>query len=147
MKEPVWVLPETVPALHERLLSEFGGAAGIRDAGMLESALSRPVHRLAYGSPNIPELAAAYAFGLVRDHPFVDGNKRIGFATAILFLELNGYRFAATEVDATVQTLALAAHDLDEAGYAAWLDANSKPLRSRLKRRKPRGQRQSSSGT
>jgi len=147
MKEPVWVLPETVRALHERLLSEFGGAAGIRDAGMLESALSRPVHRLAYGSPNIPELAAAYAFGLVRDHPFVDGNKRIGFATAILFLELNGYRFAATEVDATVQTLALAAHDLDEAEYAAWLAANSRLLRSRLKRRKPRGQSSSSSGT
>lgn len=128
-------MPETVRALQERLLSEFGGAVGIRDAGMLESALSRPVDRLAYGSPNIPELAAANAFGLVRDHPFVDGNKRIGFATAILFLELNGYRFAATEVDATVQTLALAAHDVDEAAFAAWLDANSKPMRSRWKKR------------
>ena len=70
MKEPVWVLPETVLALQERLLSEFGGAAGIRDAGMLESALSRSVQRLAYGSPNLPALAAAYTFGLVRDHPF-----------------------------------------------------------------------------
>ena len=134
MKEPVWLLPETVRALHERLLSEFGGPVGIRDASMLESALSRPVHRLVYGSPTIPKLAAAYAFGLVRDHPFVDGNKRIGFASAILFLELNGYRFAATEVDATVQTLALEAHALNEAEYAAWLDANSKPMRSRLKK-------------
>ena len=141
MKEPVWVLPETVRALHERLLSEFGGAAGIRDDGLLESALSRPVHRLAYGYPRIPALAAAYAFGLIRDHPFVDGNKRIGFATALLLLELNGYRFAAAEVDATVQTLALAAHDLDEAGYAAWLGANCNPLRSRLRRRKPPGRR------
>lgn len=128
MKEPVWVLREAVRALHERLLSEFGGAAGVRDDGMLESALSRPNNRFAYGSPSIPELAAAYAFGLVRNHPFVDGNKRIGFATAVLFLELNGYHFTASEVDATVRTLALAAHDLDEAGYAAWLEANSKPL-------------------
>ena len=141
MKKPVWVLPEAVRALHERLLSEFGGAAGLRDDGLLESALSRPVHRLAYGSPRIPKLAAAYAFGLIRDHPFVDGNKRIGFATAILLLELNGYRFAAAEIDATVRTLALAAHDLDEAGYAAWLGANCKPLRSRLSRRKLPGRR------
>ena len=141
MKKPVWVLPEAVRALHERLLSEFGGAVGIRDDGLLDSGLSRPVHRLAYGSPRIPELAAAYAFGLIRDHPFVDGNKRIGFATAILFLELNGYRFAAAEVDATVQTLALAAHELDEAGYAAWLGANCRPRRSRLSRRKPPGRK------
>jgi death-on-curing protein len=136
MKEPAWVLPEAVRALHERLLSEFGGPVGIRDEGVLESALSRPANRFAYGSPSLPELAAAYAFGLVRDHPFVDGNKRIGFAIAALFLELNGYRFITSEVDATVQTLALAAHDLDEAGYAAWLEANSKPVRSRSKGRK-----------
>ena len=136
MKEPVWVLPEVVHALHERLLSEFGGATGVRDAGMLESALSRPSNQFSYGSPSIPELATAYAFGLVRNHPFVDGNKRIGFATAVLFLELNGYRFTAPEVDATVQTLALAAHALDEAGYAAWLKANSGANRSRSKSRK-----------
>jgi death on curing protein len=136
MKEPVWVLPEVVRALHERLLSEFGGATEIRDAGMLESALARPSNRSRYGSRDIPELAAGYAFGLVRNHPFVDGNKRIGFATAVLFLELNGYRFTATEVDATVKTLALAAHALDEAGYAAWLRANSEAIRSRSKARK-----------
>ena len=139
MKEPVWVLREVVHALHERLLSEFGGAAGVRDEEMLESALSRPANQFAYGSPSLPELAAAYAFGLVRNHPFVDGNKRIGFATAILFLELNGYRFMASEVDATVQTLALAAHDLDEAGYAAWLASNSKPIKARVKSRKRLG--------
>jgi len=139
MKEPVWVLREVVHALHERLLSEFGGAAGVRDDGMLESALSRPANQFAYGSPSILEMAAAYAFGLVRNHPFVDGNKRIGFATAILFLELNGYRFTASEADATVQTLALAAHAVDEAGFAAWLGANSKPLRSQSKVRKRSG--------
>jgi death-on-curing protein len=139
MKEPAWVLREAVLALHDRLLSEFGGASGVRDDGMLESALSRPTNRFAYGSPSLPELAAAYAFGLVRNHPFVDGNKRTGFAIAVLFLELNGCRFTASEIDATVQTLALAAHDLDEAGYAAWLGTNSKPLRSRSKGRKRPG--------
>jgi death on curing protein len=135
MKEPVWVLRETVRALHERLQAEFGGGSGVRDEGMLESALSRPTNQFSYGSPSIPELAAAYAFGLVRNHPFVDGNKRIGFTTAVLFLEVNGYRFTASEVDATVKTLALAAHDLDEAGYAAWLKTSSKLLRSRSKGR------------
>ena len=135
MKKPVWVLRETVEALHERLVSEFGGAAGIRDPGMLESALSRPLNLLSYGSPSVPELAAAYAFGLVRNHPFVDGNKRIGFATAVLFLELNGYRCEASEVEATVRTLALAAHDLDEAGCAAWLESAGRPIRSRSRRR------------
>ena len=134
MTEPVWVLPQVIRALHERLLSEFGGASGVRDEGMLESALSRPGNQFSYGSPSIHELAAAYAFGLVRNHPFVDGNKRIGFATAILFLEINGYRFLASEVDVTVQTLALAAHELDEAGYAAWLANNSAPVRRRAKK-------------
>jgi death-on-curing protein len=138
MKEPVWVLPEVVRALHERLLSEFGGGTGVRDAGMLESALSRPSNHFGYGSPSLPELAAATAFGLVRNHPFADGNKRIGFATAVLFLELNGYRFTAPEVAATVQTLALAAHAVDEARYAAWLKANSEPSRSRPRARKRR---------
>ncbi|HEY1793625.1 MAG TPA: type II toxin-antitoxin system death-on-curing family toxin [Opitutaceae bacterium] len=136
MKKPVWVLRETVHALHERLLSEFGGATGVRDNGMLESALTRPENQYAYGSSGMPELAAAYAFGLVRNHPFVDGNKRIGFATAILFLELNGYHFTASEVDATVQTLALAAHELDESGYATWLASNSRSAKIRSKSRK-----------
>jgi death-on-curing protein len=139
MKEPVWLLGEAVRALHERLMAEFGGDSGVRDEGMLESALSRPANQFRYGSPSLSELAAAYAFGLIRNHPFVDGNKRIGFTTAVLFLEVNGYRFTASEVDATVKTLALAAHDLDEAGYAAWLKANSKPLRSRSKARKRTG--------
>ncbi len=126
MKEPEWVPRETVLALHERLLSEFGGAAGIRDEGLLESALNRPLHRFAYETPTLFELAANYAFGLVRNHPFLDGNKRIGFVTAILFLELNGIVFGAEEVDATVQTLGLAARKLSETGYAAWLESNSR---------------------
>lgn len=126
MKAPQWVLRPTVLALQERLLAEFGGLGGLRDSGLLDSALARPQQLLAYGKPSVFELAAAYASGLVRNHPFVDGNKRIGFTTAIVFLELNGHRFDASEVDATIQTLALAARDLDEAGYAAWLKANSR---------------------
>ena len=126
MKKPQWVLRETVLALQERLLAEFGGLSGLRDEGLFESALARPQQLFAYGKPGLFDLAAAYAFGLVRNHPFLDGNKRIGFTTAIVFLELNGYRFAASEVDATIKTLALAAREVDEAGYAGWLKENSR---------------------
>lgn len=126
MKAPVWVLHEVARAFHESLLAEHGGAAGIRDAGLLESALGRPENLFAYGTPTLFELAAAYAFGLIKNHPFIDGNKRIGFATAVLFLQLNGIRFAAKEVDAVLRTLALAAGEMDESAYATWLKANSK---------------------
>ncbi len=124
MKPPQWVLRETVQALHERLLGEFGGRVGVRDEGSLDSALGRPQQLSAYGNPDLFDLAAAYAFGLVRNHPFVDGNKRIGFTTAILFLELNGCHVTASEADAALQTLALAAGELGEAGYSEWLKAN-----------------------
>ena len=124
MREPQWVLRETVLALHERLLAEFGGLGGLRDGGLLDSALARPRQRFAYGKPRLADLAAAYASGMVRNHPFVDGNKRLGFMTAVAFLELNGHRFAASEADATIQTLALAARELDEPGYARWLKQN-----------------------
>jgi len=124
MKAPVWVLREAVVAVHEQLVAAFGGSAGIRDAGLLESALARPENLFSYGRPTIFDLAASYGFGLVKNHPFVDGNKRMGFTVAIMFLELNGYRFNATEADATVRTLALAASDIREAEYAAWLKAN-----------------------
>jgi death-on-curing protein len=126
MKEPEWVLLETVLALQERLLAEFGGLSGVRDDGLLDSALNRPLHFLGYGKPKVFDLAAAYAFGLVRNHPFLDGNKRIGLTTAIVFLEINGYKFTASEADATLKTLALAAGELNEAGYTAWLKANSR---------------------
>ncbi len=126
MKAPQWLLRETVLALQERLLAEFGGLSGLRDEGLFDSALARPQQLFAYGKPSLFDLAAAYAFGLVRNHPFLDGNKRIGFTAAVVFLELNGYRFAATEADATIKTLALAARELDEAGYAAWLKENSR---------------------
>lgn len=131
MKPPRWVLPETVRALHEQLLAEFGGSPGIRDEGLLASALSRPQNLHAYGNPSVSDLPASYAFGLVRNHPFVDGNKRIGFAAAVLFLELNGFVFEAAEVDAVIQTLALAAGELDESGYSAWMKANARATRRR----------------
>lgn len=126
MKEPVWVRRDVVLAYHERLLAEHGGSAGLRDAGLFESALGRPENLFAYGKPTLFDLAASYAFGLVKNHPFIDGNKRIGFGTATLFLELNDRHFGATEVDVVLRTLALAAGEMSEAAYAEWLKANSK---------------------
>ena len=124
MKKPVWLLTEVVLATHERLLAEFGGASGVRDRKLLDSALARPKNRFAHGSWTLPELAASYAFGIVKNHPFVDGNKRTGFTAAILFLDLNGLAFSASEADATIQTLGLAAGDVNEAEYADWLKTN-----------------------
>jgi death-on-curing protein len=126
VKESVWVLRETVLALQEQLLAEFGGSAGIRDEHLLDSALARPQHLFAYGKPSMFDLAASYGFGLVKDHPFVDGNKRIGFIVSVLFLELNGYRFHAGEADAVVRTLSLATGEMSESDYAEWLKANAK---------------------
>jgi death-on-curing protein len=125
VKEPVWILRETVLAVQEGLLAEFGGSAGVRDEHLLDSALARPQHLFAYGKPSYFDLAASYGFGLVKNHPFVDGNKRIGFTIAVLFLERNGHRFHAAEADAVLQTLALAAGEMTESGYAEWLKANS----------------------
>ncbi len=126
MKEPAWLLRETVVALQEQLLAAFGGATGVRDQGLRDSALARPENRFAYGSPTVFDLAAAYAFGLVKNHPFVDGNKRIGFAAAVVFLEANGYRFDADEADAVVRTLALAAGAMTESKYSDWLKTGTR---------------------
>ncbi|MGC2578485.1 MAG: type II toxin-antitoxin system death-on-curing family toxin [Terrimicrobiaceae bacterium] len=127
MIEPVWIDEADVLALHDRLLALDGGAVGVRDEGLLESALARPRHLHAYGAePGIIEMAAAYAAGVVRNHPFVDGNKRTGFVLGVLFLELNGYRFTASEEDATQAMLGLAAGAVDEEGFAVWLRANSR---------------------
>lgn len=134
MTEPVWVSKASVLAIHEQLLAEFGGAGGVRDEGLLDSALARPLNAHAYGSPTVFDLAASYGFGIVKNHPFVDGNKRTGFVAAVLFIELNGWAFQATEADATVQTLAMAAGELDEAGYAAWLKVSSHPTGRRAPR-------------
>lgn len=127
--EPRWILERVVLAAHDRLLAAHGGVEGLRDPGLLESALARPRQHYAYSSPDLIELAALYTAGLVRDHPFVDGNKRIGFAVGVAFLELNGFDFRATEEEATQAVFALAAGELDEAEYAAWLRPNVKRRR------------------
>ncbi len=125
MNEPEWIERETVLGLHEQSLHEHGGSPGIRDEGLLDSALGKPQNVFAYGNPTLFDLAASYVFGLVKNHPFIDGNKRTGFVTGILLLEINGIQFTASEADAAVRTLALAAGDMTEQAYAAWLEANS----------------------
>jgi len=125
MAEPVWVARDLVLVLHERLLAEHGGAPGLRDQGLLDSALARPRQLLAYGAPDLCALAGAYAAGLVRNHPFVDGNKRIAFMTAYVFLARNGRRLRAPEAEATATVIGLAAGEIDETAFAAWLRAES----------------------
>ncbi len=127
MNEPEWIEKETVLGLHEQSLNDHGGLPGIRDEGLLDSALGKPINVFAYGHPTLFDLAASYVYGLVKNHPFMDGNKRTGFITGILMIELNGYHFTAGEADAAVRTLALAAGEMTEAAYAAWLESNSIP--------------------
>jgi death-on-curing protein len=125
-KEPVWIDMHDVFAIHDRLLALHGGAAGVRDEGLLESALARPRQHHAYASsPDIIEMAALYTAGIVRNHPFIDGNKRAGFVIGVLFLELNGFDFRASEADATQVVMGLAARTLDEHSFTAWLRANA----------------------
>jgi death-on-curing protein len=127
VKQPLWIDERDALALHDRLLALHGGAAGLRDEGLLKSALARPQQHFAYAeSADIVNLAAVYTAGIVRNHPFVDGNKRTGFVVGILFLELNGYRFSAAEEGAGQAVLALAAGNLDETGYSVFLRANAK---------------------
>ena len=126
MTSPIWVLREVVFMLHEQSLARFGGSSGLRDKGLLDSALNRPLNLSTYGQPSIFDLAASYAFGLVKNYPFIDGNKRTGFIVAATFLALNGYRLIAEEVDATVRVLALAAGEMSEAAFSQWL----KPTRN-----------------
>jgi len=133
VKPPKWLRTDVVLAMHDRLLAEHGGSAGIRDAGLLESALARPQNLLAYGKPSLFDLAAAYACGMIKNHPFVDGNKRTGFMAAFVFLGINKIHLAAAESDVVVQTLAVAAGELDEASYGNWLEENSTGQRRRTK--------------
>jgi death-on-curing protein len=127
VKTPVWIDERDALALHDRLLALDGGAEGVRDEGLLSSALARPQQLSAYGDrPGIVELAAAYTFAILRNHPFFDGNKRTGFVVGALFLELNGYRLIASEEGATQAVMGLAAGTLEEPAFVAWLRANVK---------------------
>ena len=130
MKEPVRIDELDALALHDRLLALHGGAAGLRDVGLLKSALARPQrHFTCADSSDIIDLGAVYTAGIVRNHPFVDGNKPTGFVVGILFLEINGYRFTASEEDAVQAVLALAAGNIDETGYDGFLLGNARRSR------------------
>ena len=128
MTEPRWLDRRIIVALHDVQLVRHGGAGGIRDAGLLESALARPRNLHAYGEAELYVLAAAYAYGIVRNHPFVDGNKRTGFVTAALFLQENGLRLTAPEAEAVVMTIGLASGEMPEQGFAAWLRDSTDPI-------------------
>lgn len=131
-KEPLWIEERDVLAIHDRLLAIHGGAPGLRDRGLLQSALARPRQHHAYADRvDIVAMAALYTAGIVRNHPFVDGNKRTGFVVGVLFLELHGLDFKASEEDATQAVWDLAAGALDEAAYAGWLRVNVKRKRGR----------------
>ena len=125
MSEPVWIADELTLAIHDRQLVEHGGAEGLRDEALLQSALARPLNHFAYESTDVVELAAKYTAGIVQNHPFVDGNKRTGFVVGVLFLELNGYRFTASEEAAAQAVLELAAGTMDERGFCEFLRANA----------------------
>jgi death-on-curing protein len=124
-EEPLWIEERDAIAIHDRLLALHGGATGLRDHGLLESALARPRQHYAYArTSDIVAMAALYTAGIVRNHRFVDGNKRTGFVIGILFLELHGYKFRASEEDATQAVMALAAGTVDETSYVAWMRGN-----------------------
>ena len=120
-----WLREDVVIAMHGEQIAEHGGSPGIRDAGLLSSALARPQNQVAYGKPSVFNLAAAYAFGVIQNHPFVDGNKRTGFLAAYVFLDLNGWELVASEAEAVSAVMALATGEMDEAGFSDWLKDNS----------------------
>ena len=122
--EPEWLSKEDVLRAHSRQLQIFGGAPGIRDDGAIESALGRPLNKWQYENAALPELAAAYAFGIVRNHPFVDGNKRTGFVAMLAFLVLNQIDFAPDQIEAAAITLGVAAGEISETGLARWIHDN-----------------------
>ena len=124
MTEPIWLPVELVLAIHESQLRKFGGPPGLRDLGALESALGRPRNRWVYEAGDLDTLAAAYAFGIARNHPFVDGNKRAAFLSLVTFLGLNGIDFVADEAEAVIIIRDLAAGTVDEAGLTRWIRDN-----------------------
>ena len=121
MTEPIWVDLEVVLAIHDEQLAEHGGQTGVRDRALLESALGRPRNQFAYGTQSLARLAASYAFGISRNHPFLDGNKRTSLVVAELFLVLNGRELAATDAECVTTFVQLAAGELTEEGLAEWV--------------------------
>lgn len=124
MNEPVWVLRAVIDALHDMQLVEHGGATGLRDEGLLESALARPKNQFAYGETDLCALAATYTAEIAHNHPYVDGNKRTAFLAAYVFLQINGLELNASEIDATSTMVALASGKMERQEFAEWLRAN-----------------------
>lgn len=122
----IWIERAVMLAVHDEQLAEHGGGVGLRDGGLLDSALARPLNLVAYGDPDVADLAAAYGVGLAKNHAFIDGNKRTAFVAVELFLLLNGHELLASDTDCVLTMLAVAAGDLDEAAFAAWIRTNSK---------------------
>ena len=126
MKEPLWLDRRAIIAFHSESLAEHGGSSGIRDEGLLDSALARPKNQFAYAAESdIAKLAAAYGFGLAKNHAFVDGNKRIAFIAAATFLRLNGYRLTSSRMEEIQTVLAVAAGELTEEAFATWIRLHS----------------------
>jgi death-on-curing protein len=128
MNDPVWIDLEVVLAIHDEQLAEHGGQAGVRDRGLLESALARPRNQFAYGEHALPRLAASYAFGISRNHPFLDGNKRTSLVVAELFLDLNGLELTASDAECVTTFLQLAAGDLTEEQLTEWIARHTDPI-------------------
>lgn len=128
MSEPVWLDKAIVIDVHAEQLSLFRGPEGLRDEGLLESALARPRNKFAYGETGLANLAAGYAFGIARNPPFVEGNKRSAFAAMIVFLGLNGYQLRTTPAEATAMILTLAAGELSEEALGHWLTSHIGPV-------------------
>jgi death on curing protein len=127
MLPPIWIPRELIFALHLRQLAEHGGGAGIRDEGLLDSALQRPKNKFEYETPDLSELAAAYAFGLAKNHPFIDGNKRTAFVASFTFLFINGLKVTTSQEENTKVFMELAAGDIDESWLATWFRQNTAP--------------------
>ena len=128
MTEPVWIELAVVLAIHDEQLAEHGGQSGVRDRGLLESALAKPRNQFSYGESSLTRLAASYAFGISRNHPFLDGNKRTSLVVAELFLMLNGLELVASDAECITTFLALAAGELTEDELANWIAENSAPV-------------------
>lgn len=123
----VWLSRELVLAIHDEQLAEHGGAAGLRDEGLLESALARPLNLAGYAEPDVAELAALYALALARNHPFIDGNKRTAYVALETFLALNGIDFPVSDADAVIMTLRMAARDLSDEDFTDWVRTHAVP--------------------
>lgn len=124
----VWINPRVLYAVHDEQLAEHGGGSGVRDAGLFDSAVNRPQQLAHHGTPDVAELAAAYGYGISRNHPFIDGNKRTAFVAVEMFLMLNGYELFADDADCVMTMLAVAAGDISEADFAIWVRSRIRPL-------------------